>query len=125
MQLTHSLQVAIAEADDTGDSLADKVRAAMALPKSASLELYLSSDGTPIEAGATLAAQGVGDGAALDVVVSYPPKVWVPTDSLMRAHHYNSRHGCQTFLLRIVHFRMATTPVMVVISFFFLTLLTS
>ena len=67
-----SLQVAIAEADDTGDSLADKVRAAMALSKSASLELYLSSDGTPIEAGATLAAQGVGDGAALDVVVSSP-----------------------------------------------------
>ena len=71
---------------DTGDSLADKVRAAMALSKSASLELYLSSDGTPIEAGATLAAQGVGDGAALDVVVSHP-KVWVPTGSLMRAYH--------------------------------------
>ena len=71
--------MAIAEAEDTGDSLADKVRAAMALSSSASLELYLSSDGTPIEAGATLAAQGVGDGAALDVVVSYP-KVWVSTD---------------------------------------------
>ena len=77
--------MAIAEADDTGDSLADKVRAAMALSKTASLELYLSSDGTPIEAGATLAAQGVGDGTALDVVVS--SKVGVPTDSLMRAHH--------------------------------------
>ena len=72
----HSLQVAIVSEADTGNSLADKVRAAMALPKSASLELYLSSDGTPIEAGATLAAQGIGDGAALDVVVS-SPKVWV------------------------------------------------
>ena len=68
----HSLQVAIVEADDTGESLADKVRAAMALSNTASLELYLSSDGTPIEAGLTLAAQGVGDGAALDVVVSNP-----------------------------------------------------
>ena len=66
--------MAIAEADDT-DSLADKVRAAMALPKSASLELYLSSDGTPIEAGTKLAAQGVGAGSALDVVVSYPKVV--------------------------------------------------
>ena len=80
--------MAIAEADDTGDSLADKVRAAMALSKSASLELYLSSDGTPIEAGATLAAQGIGDGAALDVVVSSYPKVWVSTDSCMRAYHH-------------------------------------
>ncbi len=44
----------------------------MALPAGASLELHLSSDGTPIEAGATLAAEGVGDGAALDAVVSYP-----------------------------------------------------
>ena len=68
----HSLQVAIVSEADTGDSLADKVRAAMALPKSASVELYLSSDGTPIKAGATMAAQGIGDGTALDVVVSYP-----------------------------------------------------
>ena len=81
------MQVAIAEADDTGDSLADKVRAVMALSKSASLELYLSSDGTPIEAGATLAAQGVGDGAALDVVVSSPKVRVSSTDSLMRAYH--------------------------------------
>ena len=65
------MQVKLAEGD-TGASLTDKVRAAMAPPKSASLELYLSSDGTPIEAGATLAAQGIGDGAALDVVVSSP-----------------------------------------------------
>ncbi len=64
--------MAIAEADDTGDSLAEKLRQKMALSKSTSLELYLSSDGTPIEAGATLAAQGIGDGAALDVVVSNP-----------------------------------------------------
>ena len=48
----------------------------MALPASASVELYLSADGTPIDAGATtLAAQGIGDGAELDAVVSYPPKV--------------------------------------------------
>ena len=73
------MQVAITEADDTGDSLADKVRATMALAAGTSLELYLSSDGTPIEAGLTLAAQGVGDGAALDVVVS-SPKVRVSTD---------------------------------------------
>ena len=59
--------MAIVSEADTGDSLADKVRTAMALPKSASLELYLSSDGTPIEAGATLAAQGVGDGAQLQL----------------------------------------------------------
>ena len=66
---TFFTQVAIASEADTGDSLADKVHAAMALPKRASVELYLSSDGTPIEAGATLAAQGIGDGAALHVVV--------------------------------------------------------
>ena len=65
------MQVAIAEAD-SGDSLVAKVRSAMALPASASVELYLSADGTPIDAGATLAAQGIGDGAALDAVVSYP-----------------------------------------------------
>ena len=78
--------VAIAEAEDTGDSLAEKVARIMALPAGASLELYLSSDGTPIEAGATLAAQGVRDGAALDVVVSYP-KVCVHRLICMRAHH--------------------------------------
>ena len=61
-------QVAIAEAD-TGDSLVAKVRSAMALPASASVELYLSSDGTPIDTVATLPAQGIGDGAALDAVV--------------------------------------------------------
>ena len=72
---TFFTQVAIVSEADTGNSLADKVRAAMALPKSASLELYLSSDGTPIAAGATLAAQGIGDGAALDVVVVSCPKV--------------------------------------------------
>ena len=98
--------MAIVSEADTGDSLADKVRAAMALSKSASLELYLSSDGTPIEAGATLAAQGVGDGAALDVVVSSPKVCGCPqTNSCVLT--INSRHGCQTFLLRIIHFRMA------------------
>ena len=91
---------------DTGDSLADKVRAAMALSKSASLELYLSSDGTPIEAGATLAAQGVGNGAALDVVVS--SKVWVCPQTHSCVLTMNSRHACQIFLLHIIHFRMAT-----------------
>ena len=64
--------MAIVSEADTGDSLADKVRAAMALPAGASVELYLSSDGTPIEAGATMAAQGIGDGTALDAVVSSP-----------------------------------------------------
>ena len=95
----------VAEAD-TGDSLADKVRAAMALPKSASLELYLSSDGTPIEAGATLAAQGIGDGAALDVVVSYPKVRGPQTHSCVLT--ITSRHACRPFLLRIIHFRVAT-----------------
>merc|ERR1711977_30991 len=55
-------------ATDTGDSLVAKVRAAMDLPATAALELYLSSDGTPIEADATtLAEQGVGDGMALGI----------------------------------------------------------
>ena len=53
---------------DTGDSLSKKVCAAMSLP-GASLLLYLSSDGTPIEARATLAAQGIGIGAELVVTV--------------------------------------------------------
>ena len=53
---------------DTGDSLSKKVGAAMCLP-GASLLLYLSSDGTPIEARATLAAQGIGIGAELVVTV--------------------------------------------------------
>ena len=55
---------------DTVNSLLAKVREAMDLPASAVVKLYLSSGGTPIEAGATtLAAQGIDDGAELSVVV--------------------------------------------------------
>ena len=58
----------IAEAD-TGDSLLKKVRAAMSLPGASPLLYLFSSDGTPIEARATLAAQGIGNGAGLVVTV--------------------------------------------------------
>ena len=58
----------IAEAD-TGDSLLKKVRAAMSLPGASPLLYLFSSDGTPIEARATLAAQGIGNGAELVVTV--------------------------------------------------------
>ena len=97
----------------------------MALSKTASLELYLSSDGTPIEAGATLAAQGIRAGSALDVVVSYPK---------VGAHRLT--HACSPLtpvMAVVTHFCCVSftsawlplTPVMVVISFFFLSLLTS
>ena len=61
-------EIAIAEAD-TGDTLIAKVRTAMTLPASAEVELYLSQEGTPIDPTATLASQGIGDGAELSVVV--------------------------------------------------------
>ena len=58
----------IAEAD-TGDSLSKKVRAAMSLPGASPLLYLFSSDGTPIEASTTLAAQGIANGADLAVTV--------------------------------------------------------
>merc|ERR1711907_204646 len=61
-------KVPIAEAD-TGDSLLKKVRAAMSLPGASPLLYLFSSDGTPIEARATLAAQGIGNGADVAVTV--------------------------------------------------------
>ena len=57
--------VAIAEAD-TLDDLIPKVCAAMSLPPT--VELYLA--GEPIEAGLTLADQGISDGMELEVVVA-------------------------------------------------------
>ena len=75
-------EIDIVEKTETGDSLIAKVRTAMDLPASASVELYLSPEGTPIKAGiTTLAAQGIGDGAALAVVVSYPKAL---TDATIR-----------------------------------------
>ena len=58
----------IAEAD-TGDSLLKKVRAVMSLPGVSPLLYLFSSDGTPIEESATLAAQGIGNGTELAVTV--------------------------------------------------------